>query len=29
MQRFNDLTAELLRVKEERDRYWKVIEKRG
>lgn len=28
MQRINDLTAELLRVKEERDRYWKVIEKR-
>jgi lambda repressor-like predicted transcriptional regulator len=28
-QRINDLTAELHSVKEERDRYWKVIERRG
>lgn len=28
-QRLNDLTADLLHVQEERDRYWKVIEKRG
>lgn len=27
-QRINDLTAELQRVTEERDRYWRVIEKK-
>ncbi|MCF8256392.1 MAG: hypothetical protein K9J06_02500 [Flavobacteriales bacterium] len=29
LQRLNDLTAELQRVTEERDRYWKVVERRG